>query len=150
MGEVPGEFLTPWGLTLRLLQLPPDGSAAPGVDHVIHTVADVDASAAFFTDVLGAEETGRTPEGDVVLRLAPGARIVLTPGAPAGPPRNSDIGGRHLAFDVDDVDAAAARLGAVPGVRLLGAPETIAEGPLTGDRWLYFTTPTGIPMEIRH
>ncbi|MFC5145213.1 nitroreductase/quinone reductase family protein [Streptomyces aureoversilis] len=149
-GGTPGDFVTPWGLTLRLLRLPPDGPAEPHVDHVAHTVADVDAAVAFFTDVLGAEETHRTPEGDAALRFGPAGRIVLSPGAPAAPPRNSDIGGRHLAFDVDDVDAAAAHLATVPGVRLLGTPETIEEGPLTGDRWLYFTTPTGIPMEIRH
>ncbi|GGX93233.1 nitroreductase/quinone reductase family protein [Streptomyces hiroshimensis] len=140
----------PGGLPLRLLQRQPGTSTAHPVDHVAYTVADVDAAAAFFTGTLGAEETHRTAEGGVGLRLGPAPAVLLSPGAPARPPRNSDIGGHHLAFDVDDVDAAAQHLATVPGVGLLGAPETIAEGPLTGDRWLYFTTPAGIAMEIRH
>ncbi|MET9116707.1 VOC family protein [Streptomyces longwoodensis] len=139
-----------------------------GTEHVSYTVADLDAATAFFTDVLGAElvegprgtqerpgdhrPPGARSTRRALLRTGPTANCELvqstaqTPGP--RPPRNSDVGGHHLAFYVDDVDAAAAYLGRHQGVELMGEPETIAQGPIAGDRWLYFRTPIGIQMEI--
>jgi hypothetical protein len=37
-----------------------------------------------------------------------------------------------------------------PGVRVLGEPQTIADGPIAGDRWVYFLTPWGMQMELIH
>ncbi|MGA5017436.1 VOC family protein [Streptomyces griseoincarnatus] len=139
-----------------------------GVEHVGYTVADLDAGVAFFTDVLGAEvvESGAAPDTGPDGHRPPGAeqsrRVLLRTGPTANcelvqsgtgalrsrPPRNSDIGGHHLAFYVDDVDAAAAYLREQRGVVLMGEPETITQGPIAGDRWLYFSTPIGIQMEI--
>lgn len=139
-----------------------------GTEHVSYTVADLDAATAFFTDVLGAElvegpqdteerpgghwPPGAEPSRRALLRTGPTANCELvqstTPALRSRPPRNSDVGGHHLAFYVDDVDAAAAYLGRRQGVELMGEPETIAHGPIAGDRWLYFRTPIGIQMEI--
>ncbi|MCX3061095.1 VOC family protein [Streptomyces beihaiensis] len=137
-----------------------------GVDHVGYTVVDLDAATDFFTDVLGAEivewppasvPTSHRPPGTererrVVLRTGPTANVELsqcgTNALRTRPPRNSDVGGHHLAFYVDDVDTAAAYLRRQPGVTLMGEPETIASGPIAGDRWLYFGTATGIQMEL--
>ncbi|MBM7089197.1 VOC family protein [Streptomyces sp. S12] len=139
-----------------------------GVEHVSYTVSDLDAATAFFTTVLGAElvashggasepDDGHWPPGAeqcrrVLLRLGPTANCRLTQSGRGAlrtrPPRNSDVGGHHLAFYVDDVDAAAAYLREQDGVTLMGEPETIVSGPIAGDRWLYFTTPAGIQMEI--
>jgi len=44
-------------------------------------------------------------------------------------PKNSDVGGHHLAFYVDDFDAAVAYL-SEKGVRLLGKPTVRTVGPL--------------------
>ncbi|MFG2887746.1 VOC family protein [Streptomyces sp. NPDC048297] len=97
----------------------------------------------------GAERTRR-----VVLRTGPTANCELsqcgTNALHRLPPLNSDVGGHHLAFYVDDVDAAAAYLRRKPGVTLMGEPETITAGPIAGDRWLYFSTPIGIQMELIH
>ncbi|MGW7425173.1 VOC family protein [Streptomyces sp. NPDC054813] len=139
-----------------------------GVEHVSYTVADLDAATAFFTEVLGAEPVensdgaadrsgGHWPPGAeqsrrTLLRTGPTANCELiqsgTSALRSRPPRNSDIGGHHLAFYVDDVDAAAGWLRAQKGVVLMGEPETITQGPIAGDRWLYFGTPIGIQMEI--
>lgn len=70
------------------------------------------------------------------------------PDAQSVEPRNSDAGGRHLAFYVDDIDAAAAYLAKQPGVRLLGSPTTNTAGPTKGMRFLYFATPWGLFMEL--
>ncbi|MFF8591839.1 VOC family protein [Streptomyces sp. NPDC015220] len=138
-----------------------------GVEHVSYTVADLDAATAFFTEVLGAEpvESAQSADGPdghwppgversrrALLRTGPTANCELrqsgTGALRSRPPRNSDIGGHHLAFYVDDVDAAAAYLREQEGVVLMGEPETITQGPIAGDRWLYFSTPIGIQMEI--
>jgi catechol 2,3-dioxygenase-like lactoylglutathione lyase family enzyme len=155
-----------------------DGAPAPtpvpglrNVDHVAYTVADLDAALGFFVGVLGGELLYRTEslladpllaaalgvpaEGRMAhaaLRMGPTDTVELTcyqvPGAGRVPPRNSDVGGRHLALHVDDVDAAAAYLAAQPGCTVLGGPETITQGPIAGDRWVYVRTPLGLHIEL--
>jgi catechol 2,3-dioxygenase-like lactoylglutathione lyase family enzyme len=152
-------------------------AALPGlrnVDHLGYTVADLDAAVGFFVAVLGAELLYRTepvatgagglgvalgvPATGTVehaaLRLGPTDNIELyryqIPGAAQRPPRNSDVGGRHLALYVDDVDAAAEYLAGHPGVQVLGGPETIEDGPIAGDRWVYVRTPIGLYLEVVH
>jgi len=62
-------------------------------------------------------------------------------------PKNSDIGGHHLAFYVDDFDAAVAYL-AEKGVRLLGKPTVRTVGPNAGQTWIYFLSPWGMQFEL--
>jgi catechol 2,3-dioxygenase-like lactoylglutathione lyase family enzyme len=62
-------------------------------------------------------------------------------------PKNSDIGGHHLAFYVDDINEAIAYLKA-NGVRVLGEPVVREEGPSAGQTWVYFLTPWGMQMEL--
>lgn len=145
---------------------------ARNVDHVAYTVADLDAAVDFFVRVIGAEllykigpisldreffSTQMNVHGagtieQAMLRLGPTDNLELfryvVPGSGTTPPRNSDVGGHHLAFYVDDVDAAVEYLRSYPGVRILGEPETITDGPISGDRWVYFQTPIGIQMEV--
>jgi catechol 2,3-dioxygenase-like lactoylglutathione lyase family enzyme len=62
------------------------------------------------------------------------------------PPRNSDIGGHHIAFYVEDMDAAVADLHR-RGLRVLGEP-TVSKGPSEGQRWVYFLSPWGLQCEL--
>ena len=62
-------------------------------------------------------------------------------------PRNSDVGGHHLAFYVDDFDAAVAYL-AAKGVQLLGKPTVRTTGPNAGQTWIYFLSPWGMQFEL--
>lgn len=62
-------------------------------------------------------------------------------------PRNSDIGGHHLAFYVDDMDAAIAYLKSKQ-VRVLDTPSTFSEGPAAGLTWVYFLAPWGLQLEL--
>jgi catechol 2,3-dioxygenase-like lactoylglutathione lyase family enzyme len=52
-------------------------------------------------------------------------------------PKNSDIGGHHIALYVDDIDKAAAYLKA-KNVRTMQGPIPITEGPAAGQSILYF------------
>lgn len=142
------------------------------LDHVGVTVPDLAQATAFFCDVLGCEplyamgELRRDDDwmaehlnvhprsvlrGLNFLRCADGAHIELfeyqAPDQRPMPPRNTDIGGHHLAFYVDDIDAAAAHLQA-HGVRLLGGVKASANGPSAGQRWVYFLTPWDLQCEL--
>ena len=65
---------------------------------------------------------------------------------PRPEPRNSDIGGHHLAFYVDDIDAAVDYLRA-EGIRVLGEP-TASRNASEGQRWVYFLSPWGMQFEL--
>ena len=62
-------------------------------------------------------------------------------------PRNSDIGGHHLAFYVDDMAAAVDYLKS-RGVQVLDTPSTFTEGPAKGLTWVYFLAPWGLQLEL--
>ena len=155
---------------------PREPAGIPGaraVHHVAYTVPDLDEAVRFFVDVIGAElaytlDRVADPGGDwmtrkldvhaaavariAMLRLGPVTNLELfeydSPDQRRTLPRNSDWGGHHLAIHVDDVDRAVAYLEQQPGVRILGKPETIEDGPIAGDRWVYFTTPWGMQLEL--
>jgi glyoxylase I family protein len=61
-------------------------------------------------------------------------------------PRNSDIGGYHIAFYVDDLDAAVAFL-REHDVEVMGAPTTSKQAA-EGQRWIYFRAPWGLQFEL--
>lgn len=148
---------------------------ATNVDHVAYTVPDLNQAVEFFVDVLGADllyrlDSVKDDEGDwmrrqlgvdprakaqiAMLRLGPVTNVELfqyeAPGQSRQLPRNSDHGGHHLAFYVEDIEAAAEYLRAQAGVTLLGDVQTIEDGPIAGDRWVYFLAPWGMQMEILH
>jgi len=63
------------------------------------------------------------------------------------PPKNSDIGGYHIAFYVDDIDTATQYL-RDNGVRVLESPHPLTGTPLEGEKWVYFLAPWGMQMEL--
>jgi catechol 2,3-dioxygenase-like lactoylglutathione lyase family enzyme len=148
---------------------------ATAVHHVAYTVPDLEQAVEFFAEVIGAELVYvlgpvQDSEGDwmtrqlgvaadasahiAMLRLGPVTNLELfeytAPDQRQSIPRNSDWGGHHLAIYVTDVDAAVAYLRSQPGVRILGEPQTNSDGPIAGDRWVYFLTPWGMQMELIH
>jgi catechol 2,3-dioxygenase-like lactoylglutathione lyase family enzyme len=62
-------------------------------------------------------------------------------------PKNSDIGGHHLAFYVDDFDVALNYL-KEKNVHILGTPTVRTEGPSAGQTWIYFKSPWGLQLEL--
>lgn len=141
------------------------------LDHVGFTVPDLDQARHFLVDVLGCEylyPNGpfRDDEGswmaehlDVHPRTTMelhffrlGGQAVLEvfvydpPEQVTAVPRNSDVGGHHVALYVDDLDAAVAHL-REHGVRVLGEPSA-SGGPSAGQRWVYFQAPWGMYFEL--
>ena len=141
------------------------------VDHVAYTVPDLDAAITFFVDHFGAEvifTDGPFADGkgdamrrrlDVdpkatcrlaMIRLGRYHNVELfeydAPEQVQSVPRNSDVGGHHLGFYVDDIDAAIEHLRA-SDVRVLEGP-TASRGPAEGNRWVYFLSPWGMQFEL--
>jgi catechol 2,3-dioxygenase-like lactoylglutathione lyase family enzyme len=143
-----------------------------GVDHLGFTVPDLDEATEFLVDVLGFEylySLGPFADsgGDWMrehLNVDPratipqnrffrcGGRTIIevfaytAPEQRLEPPRNSDVGGHHLALYADDLDAAVSHLRAA-GVRVLGEPTT-SKGAHEGQRWVYFLAPWGMQFEL--
>lgn len=143
-----------------------------GTEHIGFTVPDLDEATRFFVDVIGCEfifELGPFEAKDdwmathlnvhprtVMRRLrffrckhgtnfeifqyeAPDQDLVL--------PKNSDVGGHHLAFYVDDFQLALDYL-KQNRVRLLGEPTFRTSGPNAGQMWIYFLAPWGMQLEL--
>ena len=132
------------------------GTGIPGLrggDHVGITVPDMEQAHAFFVDVLGFDYVYSLPEmrhdDDWMLdHLNVEARAVVReirfyrcrfglnfevfeyePRPDQRPqPRNNDLGGHHIAFYVDDMNAAVAYLRA-KGVRLLATGPASSRTP---------------------
>jgi catechol 2,3-dioxygenase-like lactoylglutathione lyase family enzyme len=144
-----------------------------GVEHIGFTVPDIEQATRFFVDVLGCKHVYSLPsladpEGnwmrehlDIHPRAVAESRRLLrggnrselemlqysTPHQVMTQPRNSDVGGHHLAFYVDDFAAALAYLRA-QGVRVLGEPTVRTTGPNAGQTWIYFQAPWGMQLEL--
>jgi catechol 2,3-dioxygenase-like lactoylglutathione lyase family enzyme len=143
-----------------------------GTDHIGFTVPDLDEAVAFFVDVIGCEpfyELGPFRSDDdwmaahlnvhpravmkrlKFLRCRNGSNLELfeyeAPDQGRVQPKNSDVGGHHLAFYVDDIDEAVAYLRS-RGVRVLGEPTVRTTGPSAGQTWVYFLSPWGMQLEL--
>lgn len=143
-----------------------------GINHIGLTVPDLPQAEAFFADVLGCQKAMsfgpfRDDKGtfmqDVLdvdpravieqislMRCGFGSNIELfkytAPDQKQVAARNSDIGGHHIAFYVDDIDSVASYLKA-NNIRTLMGPLPVKEGPAAGQSILYFYAPWGLQLE---
>jgi catechol 2,3-dioxygenase-like lactoylglutathione lyase family enzyme len=143
-----------------------------GTEHVGFTVPDLAQATDFFVNVIGCQymfELGPFQAADdwMEKHLNVDSRTVMrrlrffrckhgsnfeifeyeAPDQNLIQPKNSDVGGHHLAFYVDDFDAAVAYL-SEKGVRLLGTPTVRTVGPNAGQTWIYFLSPWGMQFEL--
>ena len=145
-----------------------------GTEHIAFTVPDLDEAVSFFVDVLGCEHfypigPFMDPQGDwfvenldlhpraeiprgCLLRCGNGSNFELfeyrSPDQRREMPKMSDWGGTHLAFYVDDMDAALAYL-EEQGVRILGGAKDgigVEAGP--GSSFAHFLSPWGMLLEL--
>ncbi|CAN5132332.1 VOC family protein [soil metagenome] len=142
-----------------------------GTEHIGFTVPDLDEAERFFVDVIGCElvyslgpfirdddwmQTNLGVHPRTVMhelrffRCGFGPNFEIFQYEPADgqlpEPRNSDIGGHHLAFYVDDFDTALDYL-RDRGVEIMGKP-TASSSHSTGQRWVYFRSPWGMQFEL--
>ena len=143
-----------------------------GHDHTGITVPDMKQAVDFFTNVVGCKKAmsfgpfaddkgtfmqdllGVDPKAVIEeitqIRCGYGSNIELfkytAPDQKDATPKNSDIGGYHIAFYVDDVAAAKAYLES-KGVKTRMGPLPVKEGPAAGQTILYFQAPWGLQLE---
>ena len=136
-------------------------------NHTSFTVSDIDRSLAFFRDALGFEVTSKGPRSPSLIQAitgVEGAEVLIAyvrgPGhsielieyikpetRSSVRPQPCDTGFSHIAYDVDDIDAAiqAAR---DHSVEPIGPVVAIDQGPNRGSRVAYLRDPDGITIEF--
>jgi glyoxylase I family protein len=145
-----------------------------GVDHIGFTVPDLEQARSFLVGVLGCEYLyslgpfahAEPADNWMAEHLDVDPRAVMrrlhffrlggqaifevfqyeAPDQRTVRPRNSDIGGHHVALYVEDMDAAVAFL-RERGLTVLGDP-TVSKGASEGQRWVYFLSPWGMQFEL--
>jgi catechol 2,3-dioxygenase-like lactoylglutathione lyase family enzyme len=145
-----------------------------GIDYFGLTVPDLEAAVAFFVGALGCHELYRLgpfqADDDwmarrlgvdraaiipaiVVLACGTGSRLKLfhyaAPDQDTRLPRNSDLGGHHVAFYVEDMEQALRTVRSF-GAEVLDQPTVMSDGPSAGETWAYVRTPWGSQIELVH
>ena len=117
--------------------------------HIAIIVSDYERAREFYVEKLGfpvLRENFREERGDWKLDLKFGdgeLEIFAIPGAPPRPSYPEAQGLRHLAFRVEDVEAA------VRDLEGRGIPcEPIRWDPYTERRMTFFRDPDGLPLEL--
>ena len=119
------------------------------IHHIAIIASDYDRSRRFYVEVLGLpvlREVYREERNSWECDLDAGnAQIELFsfPDPPQRPTRPEACGLRHLAFEVDDIEAEIARL-----ERYGVVAEPIRVDPYTDRRFTFFADPDGLPLEL--
>ncbi len=135
------------------------------VRRISRVVADLDRAEGFYRDALGFRPAGRgradlsafgagAPRADEAVMRLGGQEIALVRFTRPGrrypkASRSNDLWFQHLAIVVDDMDAAHARLGRVPGWQPISADGPEQLPPENGGvRAFKFRDPDGHPLEL--
>jgi len=120
------------------------------IHHIAIIASDYQKSKAFYTEVLGLtvlREVYREARQSYKLDLALGGEYVIElfsfPNPPARPSRPEATGLRHLAFEVDNLDATIEEL-TNQGV----TAEPIRVDEFTGKRFTFIADPDDLPIEF--
>ncbi|WP_438420825.1 SMU1112c/YaeR family gloxylase I-like metalloprotein [Bacillus siamensis] len=120
------------------------------IHHIAIICSDYEKSKAFYTETLGfgiIKETYRKERGSYKLDLALDGTYAIElfsfPDPPERPTRPEAAGLRHLAFTVNDLEAAVREL-KEKGI----ATEPVRTDPLTGKRFTFFFDPDKLPLEL--
>ncbi|TDN59702.1 VOC family protein [Scandinavium goeteborgense] len=120
------------------------------VHHIAIIASNYANSKAFYCDILGFtlqdefyREERDSWKGDLALNGQYTIELFSFPFPPARPSRPEACGLRHLAFNVDDLDASVAHLES-HGVTC----EAIRIDPFTDRPFTFFSDPDGLPLEL--
>jgi catechol 2,3-dioxygenase-like lactoylglutathione lyase family enzyme len=170
------KHLLPLGLLALSVISAPSYAAMPGMkgpQHIGFTVPNLDQAIEFYEDVIGCEAFfsigpfGPFEDDWMTENLNVNKKAVITlaytmrcgngsnfeifeytsPDQNKKYVKNSDYGGNHIAFYVEDMNDAVNYL-KKQDVKILGEPHTFKETGMEGLTWVYFLTPWGQQLEI--
>jgi alkylhydroperoxidase/carboxymuconolactone decarboxylase family protein YurZ/catechol 2,3-dioxygenase-like lactoylglutathione lyase family enzyme len=140
-----------------------------GLHHVGFTVSNLERTIDFYHNILGLEFANEPTDwfsGEALDKgiNVPGAQLKLVsfkvgesgiefleyaaPSSPNDRPLpNNGLGAGHIAFFVEDIAAKKKELEA-KGIKFYSDINLVDEGPLAGWRWVYFSDPDGISLEL--
>ena len=128
----------------------PSNSLLKQVHHIAIICTDYAVSKRFYTEILGLtiiREVYREARQSYKLDLALNGEYIIElfsfPNPPSRPSSPEAAGLRHLAFAVENIDAAVHQLSA-KGVDL----EAIRTDEFTGKKFTFFSDPDGLPIEL--
>jgi glyoxylase I family protein len=120
------------------------------VHHIAIIASDYKRSKHFYTEILGLKivrEVFRKTRNSYKLDLEVGGQYQIElfsfPNPPARPSHPEAAGLRHLAFEVDDIDAAVNHI-----KQQYIVVEPIRVDEFTGKRLTFFADPDGLPIEF--
>lgn len=120
------------------------------VHHIAIICTDYEISKAFYTEILGLDiirevyrETRQSYKLDLALNGVYIIELFSFENPPERPSRPEAAGLRHLAFEVDDIEASI-RVLQEKGV----STEAIRTDEYTGKRFTFFADPDGLPLEL--
>ncbi len=120
------------------------------VHHIAIICSDYEKSKHFYTEILGLKmirEVYRKKRDSYKLDLEVGGQYQIElfsfPDPPVRPSRPEAAGLRHLAFEVDNIEAAVTHMHA-SGVSV----EPVRIDEYTGKRFTFFADPDGLPIEF--
>ncbi|MEQ8478790.1 VOC family protein [Fulvivirga sp.] len=120
------------------------------IHHIAIICSDYEKSKAFYTEILGLEviqEAYRKERDSYKLDLSLNGQYVVElfsfPNPPQRPTQPEATGLRHLAFEVENIEEVAAHLKS-KGVET----ERIRIDAHTGKKFLFFSDPDGLPLEL--
>ncbi|MFI5139602.1 MAG: VOC family protein [Sphingobacteriales bacterium] len=120
------------------------------IHHIAIICSDYEKSKHFYSEILGLKilrEVYRAERKSYKLDLEVGNQYQIElfsfPDPPARPSQPEAAGLRHLAFEADDIEEAAARI-KEQGVFV----EPIRTDEFTGKRFTFFADPDGLPIEF--
>lgn len=115
-------------------------------NHISLSVPDVSAATKWFTQVIGPSVIS---EG--VFSLEPNVALELIECDPSDqePPSILDLGTLHLCFRVADITRVAERINSLPETTVLGDIALTPDGPIQGNKWVYFRSPWGTLFELQ-
>ena len=117
--------------------------------HIAIICSDWERAKEFYVNKLGFEltlEAYRPAQNDYLRMLSLGEttlEVFIRPDAPQRVNNPEAMGLRHLAFRVEDAEAAAAWLNR-RGIET----EPVREDPYNGGKFTFFRDPDGLPLEI--
>ncbi len=120
------------------------------IHHLAIICSDYAVSKAFYTEILGlqiVQEVYRPDRDSYKLDLAVNGQYQIElfsfPNPPQRPSRPESRGLRHLAFEVDNIEESVLHLNGC-GVET----EDIRVDEHTGKRFVFFSDPDGLPIEL--